>query len=271
MLELSEIRANLLPALARIPRPEGAGAMAPDGTAPPGATEWLLAREFGALWDLSEAVLRLSPDSAPEPPAALARAAVESALDVLLLAHDPTGERARQALAFDRVLVFGAADKLVQFAERVQQPAAERNIRAEAERSAERARERRDELVRHVWGFTRKGEPRYPEHWSGLRTVQRIEALAALAPEAARRIEETYRVGYFETAWLRASTLLADPASAAAAREGTAGIHRGATTELTRLAAEAVWARLGRAAGPGAEGTTTTPPPATAHPDERSA
>lgn len=146
---------------------------------------------------------------------ALSQSAFEGALNLQLLAADATGLRVRQALAFDAVVRFQAAEKLVAFEDRCaktvdsEDPSVTRLVtgsgthRALAGDPAERARV--DQCVREIWGFTRKGTPRYPEHWSGVRTSQRLETLALERPAVARKFEALYREGYFQAASGRAA------------------------------------------------------------------
>ncbi len=196
----------VLPRCAAVPRPAdlepdarrgGDGKFPP---VPPPLRKWVLAREFQAL---HPAVMTLAPLVSPRDGLAavvLARAIFETVLDLELLACDGSGESVRQYLAYGEVLRHQAAEKLVQFEDRIQPPGDRRATLPRGIASATGARARVDARVREVWGLTRKGTPRYPEHWSGLRTSQRIDALAAHRPGAARKLETIYREGYFRAA-----------------------------------------------------------------------
>ncbi len=225
---LEFVRRELLPRLAGLPPPADFDLVAPAADDLTRARRWVIARECLALDGVTRHAIDHDSGPAPQTLVAAAAAALELAVDVLLLADRDSGERVRQVLAFDAVRCFQAEEKRAQFRARAGQAAPAPSpwrvpqpelgpTRAPAPTPTSAStpasfigparpsiqadeRARIETLVRHVWGFTRKGTPRFPEHWSALRFSQRLDLLRVSHPGAADILESLYREGYARVA-----------------------------------------------------------------------
>ncbi|MBI3270325.1 MAG: hypothetical protein HYZ53_15045 [Planctomycetes bacterium] len=231
---LAFARGELLPRLGRAAAPRSEELLV-EGRRPT-AEERLrpFAAALGVVCDAAAATALLAADPGRGSALpALATAAFEAALDLQLLDADPSGERVRQALAFDLILRLSAADKLAAFRARAPRPATTTFAVSAEERA------RLEAVVREVWGFTRKGTPRHPEHWSGLRPSQRLETLSLARPDVSLKLEELYREGYFLAAAARATPTdsPADAGPEAAERRRSTAWHRLFVYELLLVSA----------------------------------
>jgi Family of unknown function (DUF5677) len=98
--------------------------------------------------------------------AATARAAFELALDLALLAADPSNESVDRLIAFTRVERYRVARRLVDFyATRPLPPGL--NIQAQRQLCADpKETSEVQALVFQYWGRTKRGDPKSPKHWS---------------------------------------------------------------------------------------------------------